>query len=118
MLAFSVEEYKRPKFSVEIIKPAGTYRVNDSIKVTGNAKAYAGNNIDGALVKYRVVRMVQYPYWWGYRGKIWPPHGNNNQVEISNGTTQTDADGNFSIKFLAIPDETADKKINPFLPTR
>ena len=113
MLAFSVEEYKRPKFSVEIIKPAGTYRVNDSIKVTGNAKGYAGNNIDGALVKYRVVRMVQYPYWWGYRGKIWPPHGNNNQVEISNGTTQTGADGNFSIKFLAIPDETADKKNQP-----
>ncbi len=59
--SFNVEEYKRPKFSVEVKKPAGTYRVNDSIKVTGIAKAYAGNNVDGAAVKYRVVRKVRYP---------------------------------------------------------
>lgn len=111
-LFFKVEEYKRPKFSVEIKKPAGVYRVNDSISVTGNAKAYAGYNIDGAAVKYRVVRNVQYPFWWGYRKGIWPPN-NNNQLEITNGTTVTDADGNFKINFLAIPDEIADKKFQP-----
>ena len=53
---FSVEEYKRPKFFVEVAKPKGTYRINDSIKVTGTAKGYAGNLIDGASLKYRVVR--------------------------------------------------------------
>ncbi len=72
---FSVEEYKRPKFFTEIEKPKGTYRLNDSIKVTGTAKAYAGNNIDGAKVKYRVVRKVRYPIWWGwgYFRKWWFP---------------------------------------------
>ena len=68
-LSFSVEEYKRPKFFTEIQKPKGTYRVNDSIKITGTAKAYAGNNIDGAKVSYRVVRKVRYPIWWGW-GKL------------------------------------------------
>ena len=42
----------------------GTYKVNDKIKVTGIAKAYAGNNIDGAMVKYRVVRQPRFIYPW------------------------------------------------------
>lgn len=110
---FNVEEYKRPKFSVEVKKPEGSYRINDLIKVEGNAKAYAGNNIDGATVAYRVVRKVRYPIWfyWGY--KIWPPYGSSEEMEITNGTTKTDADGNFSIHFKAIPDETVDKKNQP-----
>ncbi|MFN8253290.1 MAG: alpha-2-macroglobulin family protein [Ferruginibacter sp.] len=113
---FSVEEYKRPKFFVEVEKPKGSYRVNDSIQVTGTAKAYAGNNVDGAKVKYRVVRRVQYPIWWGwgYRsGKIGWPNGRGGEMEISNGEIVTDAKGAFRITFRAIPDEMADKKDQP-----
>ena len=107
---FSVEEYKRPKFYVEYEKLKGTYKANDSITVTGVAKAYAGNNIDGAQVKYRVQRVTRfiYPwlYWkWGY------PRGSN--MEISNGMAVTDADGKFKIAFKAIPDETINKDFNP-----
>ncbi len=108
----SVEEYKRPKFSAEIKKPEGTYRVNDSIKVTGTAKAYAGNNVDGAKVSYRVVREVRYPIWWGYyRGYY--PRGGSEAMEITNGNTVTDAKGEFTITFKAIPDETVAKKDQP-----
>lgn len=110
---FNVEEYKRPKFLVEIKKPEGTYRINDIITVTGNAKAYAGNNIDGATVSYRVVRKTRYPIWWGWGYKMWPPYGNREEMEITNGTTKTDADGNFTINFKAIPDETVNKKDQP-----
>lgn len=109
---FSVEEYKRPKFSTEIQKPKGTYRINDSINVTGTAKAYAGNNIDGAKVSYRVVRRVQYPIWRGwYSYKSF--YGNNEDVEITNGITSTDAKGEFKINFKAIPDASIDKKDQP-----
>ena len=113
---FNVEEYKRPKFLVEVQKPAGTYRINDSISVTGNAKGYAGNNIDGALVKYRVVRKVQYPIWWGWGGfrkggRL--PYGNNEEVEISNGTATTNASGSFTIPFKALPNESISKKDQP-----
>jgi uncharacterized protein YfaS (alpha-2-macroglobulin family) len=110
---FSVEEYKRPKFSAEIKKPEGSYRVNDSIKVTGSAKAYAGNNIDGAKVSYRVVRVVRYPIWYGYYRSIWPPRGGNEEMEITNGEATTDANGAFNITFKAIPDEAVDKKSQP-----
>ncbi|MEO6671064.1 MAG: alpha-2-macroglobulin family protein [Ferruginibacter sp.] len=113
--SINVEEYKRPRFSVEIKKPEGSYRVNDSITVTGNAKAYAGNNIDAAKVIYRVVRKVQYPIWWGWGmyKTIWPPAGSREEMEITNGETTTDSKGAFFITFKAIPDETVDKNAQP-----
>ncbi len=110
---FRVEEYKRPKFSVEIKKPSGSYRVNDDITVTGNAKAFAGNVIDGAAVSYRVVRKVHYPIWYGWGRSIWPPMGSSEEMEITNGKTQTDAQGNFEIIFKAIPDEAVAKENQP-----
>jgi TonB-dependent SusC/RagA subfamily outer membrane receptor len=109
----SVEEYKRPKFFVEVAKPKGTYRVNDSIKVIGTAKGYAGNLIDGATVKYRVVRKVQYPIWWEYGWYKRGGYGRNEEVEITNGTATTDAKGEFKVTFKAQPDESIDKKSQP-----
>jgi uncharacterized protein YfaS (alpha-2-macroglobulin family) len=110
---FSVEEYKRPKFFTEIEKPKGTYRLNDSIKITGTAKAYAGNNIDGAKVKYRVVRKIQYPIWWQWGYFKRGGYGQNEQTEITNGEAMTDAKGEFKITFKALPDESVDKKSQP-----
>jgi uncharacterized protein YfaS (alpha-2-macroglobulin family) len=115
--AFSVEEYKRPKFMVEIKQPKGSYRVNDSIKVTGTAKAYAGNNIDGAKVKYRIVRKIQWPWWWDYgysRYSRWNPRpGGREQMEITNGEATTNEKGEFTVTFKAIPDESVKKEDQP-----
>jgi len=109
-VSFSVEEYKRPRFYVEYEKLKGTYKVNDSIQVNGSAKAYAGNNIDGAIVKYRVVREARFIYPWLYwRWGI--PQGSN--MEITNGTVNTNAAGEFSMSFKAIPDLTVKKDFNP-----
>jgi uncharacterized protein YfaS (alpha-2-macroglobulin family) len=109
----SVEEYKRPKFLVEISKPAGTYKLNENITVNGTAKAYAGNVIDGAKVKYRVVRQTIMPLWYGRFGKmIWPPYGEQ-EVEIAHGELTTDAKGEFHIQFKAIPDSKVAKKDQP-----
>ena len=110
---FSVEEYKRPKFFVDVQKPKGTYRLNDSIKVTGSAKAYAGNNVDGANVKYRVVRKTRYPVWWDWGWYKRGNYGSNEETEITNGTVTTDAKGIFNITFKALPDESVAKKDQP-----
>lgn len=111
---FSVEEYKRPKFLVELNKPAGTYRLNDTIQVTGTAKAYAGNNIGGAQVKYRVVRNTIMPLWYygGYSRMIWPPR-RPETIEIAHGETTTDAKGQFHISFKALPDKSVPQKHQP-----
>ncbi|MFL5748031.1 MAG: alpha-2-macroglobulin family protein [Niastella sp.] len=110
----SVEEYKRPKFLVEVNKPTGTYRLNDDITVKGIAKAYAGNTIDGATVKYRVVRKTNMPFWFysGYSKMIWPPYGQES-VEIVHGEITTDAKGEFKINFKALPDNAVPKSSQP-----
>lgn len=112
---FAVEEYKRPKFYVEIPKPAGTYKLLDSIQLEGFAKAYAGNNINNATVTYRVTRRSIIPYYAfpaSYLPRIWPPY-RQQQAEIAHGVTSTDSDGRFRITFVALPDNTIDKKNQP-----
>lgn len=99
-VSFSVEEYKRPKFYVEFDTLKGTYRLNDTITVKGNALAYAGNNIDGAKVTYRVMRQARFPYWWWSRKA--PAYSPARQ--IASGTTTTAADGSFKVSFPALPD--------------
>jgi uncharacterized protein YfaS (alpha-2-macroglobulin family) len=107
---FSVEEYKRPQFEVKMNKVKGTYKLNDNVQVTGNAKSYAGHNIDGAQVKYRVTRTARFPYWgywWGYYRPT------SAAMEITNGEVKTDDKGVFTINFDAIPDYAVDKKYQP-----
>src|ERR1035437_1466059 len=107
---FSVEEYKRPKFYAEFERVKGTSRVNIKIKITGFAKAYAGNNIDGANVKYRVTRVARFLYEWMFWGRSRP---NSSSIEITNGEIKTGADGKFTIGFEAIPDLSIDKSTEP-----
>ncbi len=101
----SVEDYKRPKFETDFNPAKGSYKLNDEVAVSGFAKAYAGNVIDGAKVKYRVVRTVNYPYWyWWYR-----PYYSSAETEITNGETVTNDTGAYIIKFKALPDESVSK---------
>jgi uncharacterized protein YfaS (alpha-2-macroglobulin family) len=109
---FSMEEYKRPKFKVTFKSLEKTYRLEDVVTVEGEAKAYAGYNIDNAEVKYRVVRNVYYPYpWYFYRYGGWIPP--SQPMEITSGETVTDADGVFKVTFEAIPDLTLSKDTKP-----
>ena len=89
------------KFEVEFEPVTGAYRLDDEVKVIGKAKAYSGANIDGADVKYRVVRKAILPYWWYY----WRPNFQSApEMEIANGIAQTDTEGKFEVDFTAIPD--------------
>jgi uncharacterized protein YfaS (alpha-2-macroglobulin family) len=107
---FSVEEYKRPKFEVAFEPVKGSFRLDETIKEEGFARAYSGANIDGASVKYRVVRAARYPYWWWCR---WGYYPSSPEMEITNGTTETDADGKFVIDFKAIADKSVDRAADP-----
>jgi uncharacterized protein YfaS (alpha-2-macroglobulin family) len=105
---FSVEEYKRPKFAVEFEKVKGTYKLGDQIKIKGFAKAFSGANIDNAEVKYRVVRIARYPFWWGFYFRGWNP--SSPQMEIKQGNLKTDEKGYFEIEFEAIADKSVPKE--------
>lgn len=108
---FRVEEYKRPKFEVTFKDLEGSYKLGDKVTAKGTAMGYAGNAVDGAEVKYRVVRRAVFPYWGYYRW--WQPAPSSPEMEITNGTAKTDAEGNFSIEFEAIPDNTLSKADKP-----
>jgi uncharacterized protein YfaS (alpha-2-macroglobulin family) len=107
---FRVEEYKRPKFEVTFEPIRGSFKLGDDINVEGVAKAFAGNNIDNATLKYRVVRQVRFPYrpYWWHRYNPYQKPG----MEIANGELKTDANGKFTIPFKAIADASipAEKK--------
>jgi uncharacterized protein YfaS (alpha-2-macroglobulin family) len=107
---FSVEEYKRPKFFVAFDTLKGSYALNEEVQVKGFAKAYAGSNIDGASVKYRVVRRARFPYFWCYYRWGMP---SSPEMEITNGTAITKEDGSFDISFTTIPDKSVDPKTLP-----
>jgi uncharacterized protein YfaS (alpha-2-macroglobulin family) len=106
-----VEEYKRPKFEVSFEPVDEAYSLNEEVEVTGKAVGFAGNNIDGAQVQYRVIRQTRFPWlpWWRRR---WIPVRDSN-VEIANGQTTTNADGTFSISFSALPDQMVSPETNP-----
>ena len=106
---FSVEEYKRPKFEVVWDTLRGSYRLNDTIKATGVATAYAGNAIDNAKVVYRIVRNARYPIWWSY----WRIAPTSPTLEITHGETTTDVTGKFEVSFAAIPDLSIDPATEP-----
>ncbi|MGV8120405.1 MAG: alpha-2-macroglobulin [Candidatus Xenobiia bacterium LiM19] len=104
-----VEEYKRPKFNVELSPPKEGFRLNDEISVSGKAESYAGAAIDGAKVTWRVVREVRFPWWWSFfRGGS--PAASQ---EISHGAAATDAGGAFTVKFNAKPDLSVPREGEP-----
>ncbi|MCW3072082.1 MAG: hypothetical protein JWO44_1972 [Bacteroidetes bacterium] len=107
---FSVEEYKRPKFEVSFKPVEGSYRLDETLKVNGNAVAYSGAKIDGAEVKYRVVRNASFPYWWYWWRGYYPQ---SPQMEIVNGSTMSNDTGAFFIDFKAIPDLSIPKSYQP-----
>ncbi|HET7537629.1 MAG TPA: MG2 domain-containing protein, partial [Candidatus Didemnitutus sp.] len=106
MTWFNVEEYKRPKFQVELPAPAVAAKLDALVQLTGKATAYTGAAIGGAKVKWRVTRGVQLPYWCWW----WRP------VEtkaIAHGTAVSEADGTFKIEFTATPDRSVPAKNEP-----
>ena len=100
--AFKVEEYKRPKFEVTFKPLTNDYKLDEDVNVIGHGEAFSGAKISEAQVSYRVIREEQFFYalpwlkggnrWWG-----WPRQ--SSPEEIIQGTTKTDADGQFIIPF-------------------
>ena len=106
--SFNVEEYKRPKFQVTLDAPKTAAKLNDKVSLTGKAESYTGAAVDGAQVKYRIVREVRWPYWWGWHG--WRSPRAQGSQEIAHGTASTGADGVFNIEFDAKPDSSVSEK--------
>jgi hypothetical protein len=103
---FHVEEYKRPTFEVELAKTTGSPKIGEEILVAGFAKAFTGAPIDGAKVKYNIVRNARYQPWY-YRPQRGIP------VPIASGETTTNGKGGFEFTFNATPDYSDNPQQQP-----
>jgi hypothetical protein len=106
-----IEEYKRPKFSVEVGAAKEPPRLNQNVTVVAKATAYTGAAIDGAKVKWKVTRSAQWPTW--SRWCWWFLSSTSSQKQIAHGTAVTNAKGEVEVTFLAQPDLSIDPKQEP-----
>ena len=107
-----VEEYKRPKFKVELDPPAVAAKLGEAVAVKVKALAYTGAPVDGAEVQWRVVRQAQWPSW---RYSMWRfSPGGSGEKEIAHGEAKTAADGTVEVKFTALPDKSVEEKNDPW----
>ena len=109
---FRVEEYKRPKFLVELDKPEQSPKLGETVHLNGKATDYTGAPIGSAKGKFSVTRQARWPVWW--RWHYWrggPIH--SQQRQIAHGTFETQPDGSFVIKFDAVPDASVPEESEP-----
>ena len=103
-----VEEYKRPSFKVEFPTINTRYQGGDTLSIEAKAVSYAGVPVQGARVKYRVVRRPS--LWWSpwYRT-------DDSNVIIKEEETITDGDGRFDVALpLILPEETGVRRFYNF----
>lgn len=99
--AFSVEEYKRPTFTVEFDKLNTKYQNGDTVTVKGVAKSYAGVAVQGAKV---VVKATRRPSMlWRYAA------GEARSETVLNDTITTSTDGTFSMRVPMVLPETEEE---------
>ncbi|MFM2387665.1 MAG: hypothetical protein RL660_2422 [Bacteroidota bacterium] len=101
--AVRVEEYKRPKFEVSYEPSNKDYKLDEEVTVTGIAMGYNGAPIANAKVRYNVDREAEVLRW------CFPDFEGERRV-ITEGTTVTDANGKFTIKYMASGTSELNKK--------
>ena len=104
-LRIRVEEYKRPTFEVTFPEVKQHYEAGDTVEVKGTARSFAGVPVQGATVKYKVVRRMAY-WWWSY-SRYWESSvigvGSDDE-EIFSSEVVTGDDGTFPVQIpLTMP---------------
>lgn len=100
----NVEEYKRPKFTVELNCGESNVHLGSPTRVTGVAKTHSGLPVQQARVKWRVKRSTDYPSWWSWFGTT---RGDDDNELVASGEATTDASGAFEWTFTPQPSATA-----------
>lgn len=108
---FTVEEYKRPTFSVEMEQPAVGYAAGDTVRLAATAKSFAGVPVQGAKVRVEVVR--QPSHFWRCRTYTDMPN-DNEAVTVYTDTLQTAGDGAFTVNVPIIMPEQYDESVKRY----
>ncbi len=92
---FRVEEYKRPQFFVKFDTLSQAFVAGEKVILTGHATNYNGIALNNATVEYSIKKRVgSFWLWWWTRPE---------EFVVGSGTTQTDANGMFTINVETDP---------------
>jgi hypothetical protein len=106
--SFTVEAYKQPKFTVSLSAPSQERHLGQPVRIEGLAASYSAVPVSNAKVEYSVTRTEIHPFWrWWWD---WTP---SESVTVANGSTTTDANGNFTIEFIPEPDPNINPTLKP-----
>lgn len=87
--SFEVADYKRPTFHIDFKKSHDILNFGQIVNIRGIVTRYSGINLPNAKVEYRIIRLAN---WFG--------QGRASQAQIAEGTSITDSDGKFTIRFV------------------
>ncbi len=112
---FSVEEYRKPEYKVEVDPGKDQYAKNDTIRATVKADYYFGSPVTNASVKIKLYRQHYWrPWWFGGRYswfyQSYAPniigYGGNNLIKQEDG--EVDKNGEYEFRYKVGNDLDAD----------
>ena len=111
--SFSVEEYKKPEYEVEVTTEKSSYTRGDKITAKVKADYYFGSPVASGTVEYRVLRSRYWrPWWqgtqWAWLYKTMPAYNPYNSEFVDNGTGSLNSDGTFTFSFDSPADADGD----------
>jgi uncharacterized protein YfaS (alpha-2-macroglobulin family) len=106
---FTVEEYKRPEFEINLDKSQEEWMYDKQVSISGNVRYYFGGAVADADVTYRIKRTLFIPWYYRY---WYAEYVNAAATEVAGGGLKTDEHGNFTLTFVPTKDENA---FYPFL---
>jgi uncharacterized protein YfaS (alpha-2-macroglobulin family) len=108
---FSIEEYKKPEYEVNVHLNKAQYVNGDDINVEIDAEYFFGAPVINADVEYKVIRTDYYVPWWSNHPFYWWYSdyytSYQQQTVIQTGTGKLSWEGKF---FVTVPSASKDQK--------
>jgi uncharacterized protein YfaS (alpha-2-macroglobulin family) len=113
--SFTVEEYKKPEYKVNVQTDRQQYAIGDTISATVTADYYFGSPVKNATVQINVYKQNYWrPWWywsewsWFYRGYYKESYYHSQQQLIYQESGSLNADGKFEFSYPVDADKNND----------
>ena len=95
---------------LKLAPPHSSYKLDEHVVVKGLLKNLLGKNVENGEINYSVYR---YPDNSDLYNQFAWPENISKETEIEKGTTKTDKDGRFNIRFKTTPDYAINRQSSP-----
>lgn len=122
--SFSVEQYKKPEYKVEVITDKSQYYGNDLMKASIQAKYFFGSPVADADIEYNIYKVRYFRPWWRFSEYSWWYEDYYDNLDdnqkfsgaefIYSGTGKTGSDGRFEVDYKINEEFSADENYNDF----